>query len=464
MQISKTIVWFRWYNGNAFNKTWSARRNRMKPAKILFIALIVGSAAMLPAQTPFSDQPVSISKTAAQTTTQEKEKPGLWQRFVKGVKKVYTGLTSTINKAVTKDSPPDFVSSSTTIPGHEGREFVCQGIAYLPGEVIVPASDQARQANYQHILLSYYCEPEYTDQPSQLVVIERNSGRAVRRFALYQDSSTPYTGHAGGVAVAGRYVWVASGNKIYGFKLQEIIDFIKDKNAKASGKVAGIPASLQIPACDLTAAEIFEVDSKASFISFDGTHLWVGDFVKASNKDFAPIAHHTKNPFGRNTWIAGYKVNTDGMPTATRKYTFTDGSKNRTAFKPDSLIFCRESVQGMAVCGKYVALSISYGAMNSKLALYNSPLNTAATKVSFKPAGQSKTFSADAWQLADGVNWLKTVDLAAGAEDLEYDGNSLYVTFEGASKNYRQKWIGINPLITISDSFFLIKPANILKK
>ena len=270
--------------------------------------------------------------------------------------------------------------------------------------------------------------------------------------------------HAGGVAVAGRYAWVASGNKIYGFKLQEILDFLNDKSAKAQTRVSGVPASLQIPACDLTAAEIFEVDSKASFVSFDGTHIWVGDFVKASNKDFAPITHHSQNPFGRNTWIAGYKVDSDGLPTATRKYTFKDGDKNRTAFKPDSLIFCRESVQGMAACGKYMALSISYGALNSKLALYNSPLATAATKVTFKPAGQSKSFTADAWQLADGVNWLKTVDLAAGAEDLEYDGSSIYVTFEGASKNYRQKWIGINPLITISDSFYLIKPANILKK
>ncbi|HNX74583.1 MAG TPA: hypothetical protein PLM07_09615 [Candidatus Rifleibacterium sp.] len=443
----------------------------MKTAKLSRLALafivICGVNTALVAQTPFSGQPVSISKSASQSAMQTestKEKPSLWDRFVKKVKSTYQSLTSTINKAVTKDTPPAFVSSNALIPGHESREFVCQGVAWLPNRVINPASLQSKASDYQNILLSYYCEPDYTDHPSQLVVVNRYTGKPLRRFALYQSNNSPYTGHAGGVAVAGKYVWVASGYKIYGFRLQEILDFINDKTAKAPASLTGIPKSLQIPTLDLTAAETFEVDSKASFVSFDGTHIWVGDFVKSSNKDFAPIAHHTTNPFSRKTWIAGYKVDADGLPTATRKYTFTEGDKSRTAFKPDSLIFCRESVQGMAVCGKYVALSISYGALNSKLALYNSPLSKPATKLSFKPAGQSKTFTADAWELADGVNWLKTVDIAAGSEDLEYDGNGIYVTFEGGSKNYRQKWVSINPLVTISDNYYYIRPANILKK
>ena len=63
--------------------------------------------------------------------------------------------------------------------------------------------------------------------------------------------------------------------------------------------------------------------------------------------------------------------------------------------------------------------------------------------------------------LADGENWLKTLELPAGAEDLEYDGRYLYVTFEGASENYRKKWIAKNPLISIEGRFYLISPGMI---
>lgn len=436
----------------------------LKLYSLLLTVLILGSTSPLSAQSPFSDQPVTISQSSdVATAAKETEKPSLWDRFVKTVKKGYNKLTSTINKAATDDKPPAFVSSSATIAGHDGYEFVCQGISYLPDQVISPASDQSKYRSYKNVLLSYYPEPDHTDEPSQLVVAEAASGKPLRRFSLFQKNNEPYTGHAGGIAVAGKYVWVASGFKLYGFRLQEILDFLNDKNARTPSNNSGIPASLRIPATDLVAERIFEVDSKASFVSFDGTQLWVGDFVKASNKSFAPVAHHSQNPFKRNTWIAGYKVNADGLPTAAQKYTFKDGDSKRTAFKPDRLIFCRESVQGMAICGKYAALSISYGALNSKLALYSSPLSKPATTIKFKPAGQSKTFTAEAWELADGLNWLKTVELAAGSEDLEFDGRNIYVTFEGASKNYRQKWISINPLVSISDRFYLIKPEVALK-
>ncbi|MDD3148079.1 MAG: hypothetical protein PHD82_12295, partial [Candidatus Riflebacteria bacterium] len=431
----------------------------------LLTLLLLALTANVQAQSPFSDKPVSISKSSdASASKIEAEKPSLWQRFVKTVKKGYNKLTSTINKVATDEEAPAFVSRSAKIPGHDGYEFVCQGISYLPDQVISPASEQARYRIYKHTLLSYYPEADHTDEPSQLVVVETSTGKPLRRFGLFKSSSEPYTGHAGGIAVAGKYVWVASGYKLYGFKLQNILDFLNDKNAKAGSGNAGIPASLRIPDMDLVAGHIFEVDSKASFVSFDGTQLWVGDFVKASNKSFAPIAHHTQNPFGRNTWIAGYKVDADGLPTATQKYSYKDGTSTRTAYKPDRLIFCRESVQGMAICGKYAALSISYGALNSKLAIYNSPLSKPGTSVKFKPAGQTKTFTAEAWELADGVNWLKTVKLAAGSEDLEFDGRYVYVTFEGASKNYRQKWISINPLVSISERFYLIKPETALKQ
>lgn len=430
--------------------------------KYLLMAILIGSCSLITAQTPFSDKQVQISQESSSTGS-DHEKPGFWQRLGNKIKQGYQKLTGALNNVLTDDRLPSFVSRSAMIPGHETREFVCQGICYLPEKVISPASEQLKPRNYRYAVLSYYPEPEYTDEPTQLVVIDISTGKPLRRIGLYLADGTPYTGHAGGIAAAGQYLWVASGFKIHGFEVQSILDFLNDKTAAAASSQPGIPKSLHLPAIDLTAARTFEVDSTASYVSFDGTQLWVGDFIRSSNKSFAAVKHHARNPFKMNTWIAGYKVDASGMPTATQKYTFRAGDKSRTAHKPDRLIFCRESVQGMAICGKYAALSISYGALNAKLALYSSPLGQPGQKITFKPEGQTKTFSAEGWVLADGVNWLKTVELPAGSEDLEFDGRYLYVTFEGASQNYRQKWISINPLIRIENRFYLIKTDLIMK-
>ena len=428
--------------------------------QLLLMALFISLCRFGTAQTPFSEDPVAISKIAVAAERSVPKKTSFWQRLITKIEATFTRLASNISGKTVSQKLPDFVSRSAAIPGHETREFVCQGICYLPTQVVSPASKQLETRNYRYLVLSYYPKEEYTSQPSQLVVIDMQTRKAVRRFSLYVDSDTAYKGHAGGIAAAGKYLWVASGYKLYAFDIQSVLDFINDKKAAAKS-VEGIPASLQLPEKRLAVVKTFAVDTSASFLSFDGNYLWAGDFVKTSDKNFAPVKHHTTNPWKKNTWIAGYKVDANGTPTATKSYSFVSAGKSRKVYKPDYLLFCRDSVQGMAVCGDYIALSVSYGAANSKLAFYRNPIGTDARKVSFKPEGQKKTFKADACLLADGENWLKTLELPAGAEDLEYDGRYLYVTFEGASENYRKKWIAKNPLISIEGRFYLISPGMI---
>lgn len=368
---------------------------------------------------------------------------------------------NTIGTAVANKLPgrKGYLNESIFLPGHETKEMVCQGIAYLPSKVM-EANEQGDGSYCQYVLLSYY--PKNSEQSSQIVVIDRETAMPVRRLSLYKSEDEPYTGHAGGIAVAGKYLWVASGNKIYGFNVQTILDFIDASTTMEVKTAEGLPQSLGRLANEkLVCEKTYAVDSKASYISFDGKYLWVGDFTKKSEKSYKPIAHH--NLFKRNCWVAGYLVDSDGCPTSTTTYTYEADGKSYKANKPDAVIAMRESVQGMAVCGDYIALTISYGAVNSKLAFYKNPLKENGEKLSYKPAGQSKEFSVEAWELADKKNWVNTVTLAAGAEDLEYDGENLYVTFECSSKNYKDKW-KLNPLVTITDNFYLINPEKAANK
>ena len=369
------------------------------------------------------------------------------------VSKGYNNVKNKIGSALSNKK--SYINESIFLPGHESKEMVCQGIAYLPSKVM-DANKQCNGNYCQYVLLSYY--PKNSSQPSQIVVVDRKTAKAVKRFPLYKSKGNAYTGHAGGIAVAGKYLWVASGNKILGFDVQEIIDFIGDTKTQAKA-VDGLPKSLdKLPAKNLTAVKSYSVDSKASYVSFDGKYIWVGDFTKSSSSGYEPVKHH--KIMGRNCWIAGYLVDSNGYPKSNTQYTYTSGNDKYKVNKPDAVIAMRESVQGMAVCDNYVALTVSYGAANSKLAVYNNPLKADSTEITYKPEGQSKSFKVKAFELTDKKNWVNTVKLAAGAEDLEYDGENLYVTFECSSKNYRTRW-SLNPAVKITEDFFLINPEKV---
>ncbi|MBU1106233.1 MAG: hypothetical protein KKB51_06170 [Candidatus Riflebacteria bacterium] len=434
-------------------------------ALVIFFAMIAPSIL---AQSPFSETLVDVkqignsaSSIASENTSSnsnETSKGNIFQRFGSFLKTSLNKLVSAIKDRNKPGKLPVYINRAVTIPGHETAEFVFQGICPLPGSVENTNKAAKKEAFHRYIILSYYPKTDITSQPSQLIVVDSMTGKAVRRFALYLEADKPYTGHAGGITAAGRYLWVASGYKLYGFDLQMIIDFVADKKAKSpTTEPANMPPSFALAACDLVAKNIYEVDSSASYVSFDGEYIWVGDFVKSSDKNYGPVPHHAKNPFKCKTWIAGYRVDDDGMPTASKKYQFTSDDKIREGHKPDRLIFCRESVQGFALGNGFSALSVSYGARASKLAFYQVPVAKNAVKHSFKPEGQSKTFSADAWVI-NNENHLATLKLPAGSEDLEFDGNILYVGFEGASPNYSKKWTKINPLIKIESRFYLMNP------
>lgn len=366
----------------------------------------------------------------------------------KAVTSGYKSLAGKINSKFNDDGSSAYKTDSIFLPGHESKEMVCQGIAYLSSE----------DGMNRYVLLSYY--PKKSDQPSQLIVVDRGSGYAIRRFDLYKSGSTPYTGHAGGIAVAGNYVWVASGYKIYSFPKQEILDFIKDGSATAQPK-DGLPDSFDIlPAKTLECYCTYSVDSKASYISFDGKYLWVGDFTRKLSS-YKPVPHH--EILSCNGWVAGYLVDDNGIPTSNQEYNIIDDSKDkRNVHIPDAVIAIPGSVQGMAICGDYAAVTRSYGFTNSDLIFFKNPLNRNSKEIKIKLG--DKKYNIKGWKLEDKKCKVKELTIAAGAEDLEYDGNNLFVTFECNSKNYRDSWISKHPTIKMTEDFYLIDINKAIKK
>ena len=260
----------------------------------------------------------------------------------------------------------------------------------------------------------------------------------------------PYRGHAGGIAIAGKYLWVASGFTIRGYDLEDIKDFIKDTDTTTVSE-KGLPKSLKaLPAKKLFLSQSFKVDARASFLSFDGKTLWVGEYVrKAKDSSSTPVKHHAL--FDHIAWVAGYDVDENGCPTAQTKYTYTYRDKERKdVLKPDKVIAIRQHAQGMVIADDMIAVSVSRGTKNSKLAFYL--MRKPKTK-KYKVGGQ--TYTVEAYNTSK-KNRVKTIykKIPAQIQDLEYDGKYIYAPFSCNSGKYKAENKGKD--IKLTKNFFLI--------
>lgn len=418
-------------------------RGLLMPSKFKIVMSIL-LAALISASSCFAKMPFT-EKEIYPADKSDSDSKGKFKTIKEKVITTFKEVKDKVKDKIDSLKKKNLIEKAIKIPGYENKKFVCQGIASF------------KVSDKKYALLAYYPKTDHTVRSSQLIVVDLETEEPVARFSLYDAEGKKYTGHAGGVAIAGKYIWVASGYKIRGFSKDIIVDFIKNE-MKTKEPADITPKSFKLPAKMIYTQETYAVDTKASYISFDGTYLWVGDFVNTKSKDYGAIKHHTKNTWDKNTWIAGYKVDDNGMPTSTISYSYKVGDDSKTAYKPDRVICCREKVQGMAVFGDYIALSLSFGAFNSKLAIYKSPLGKEGKKLTYSTESGDQT--TEAYGLND-YNWVVTHKMPAGSEDLEFDGDYLYMPFEAGSPNFKA-W-RLNPTIKIDDRFYLMNPEKLVE-
>ncbi len=287
---------------------------------------------------------------------------------------------------------------SFIIPGLD-TNFVPQGVCWMPGGVLVA--------------LTFHVPDK--SAASKLVLVELVSGRAIHAFDLADEFDAPYTGHAGGVAVYAGFVWIASGGRARRYSLDEVLAARTDR---------------------LVATGSFDADARCSYANSDGAHLWLGDFALARSTAYATPAHHAARAGGLAAWAAGYSIDCDGTPTSGRQYEV----HGRVTYAPDRVVFTGEKVQGFAVCGDTLAVSTSYGPHPSQLAFYAWPSATEPRYVGLPRGATTGVDLADAEPLA-------MLALPAGAQDLDWSGEHLLLTFEGGARRYRERWRARDALV-----------------
>lgn len=116
------------------------------------------------------------------------------------------------------------------------------------------------------------------------------------------------------------------------------------------------------------------------------------------------------------------------------------GRGPRVTFAPDRVVFTGERVQGFAACGDTLAVSTSYGPHPSQFTFYACPSATELRRVGLPCGATTSVALADAEPLA-------TLVLPAGAQDLDWNGEHLLVTFEGGARRYRERWRARSALV-----------------
>ena len=204
-----------------------------------------------------------------------------------------------------------------------------------------------------------------------------------------------WSGHGGGAAVAGNFLYVANeATEVVMFNLSQIM------TANDGDKVQDLLS--------------FNCLTNASFCFVDGNNLYIGEFFRAGDYDTKP-EHAYTTPAGdeHHAWVCRYALDSEGMMTSNT---------------PAEIISVREQVQGFAVKDDVYMLSSSWGVSTSKLDFYKG----------LKDSGKTVTVNNTELPLSylDSSNHTKTLDMPAFSEDLTVDGDRVLVSFESACNKY----------------------------
>ena len=177
------------------------------------------------------------------------------------------------------------------------------------------------------------------DEASPVYLVNKTSGETVSEVRLQNEDGTPFTGHAGGVAVFDDFVYIAGGgdNCLYVFNYA---DFFSQKTAKCIGEF-----SLKVSKTDYL---------NASFVTVEQNHLVVGEFY--DGEKYKTLDSH------RIETKAG-----DCNHALALCYDLSSTAQFGIISTPTQALSIPNKVQGVCFDGEKMYLSTSYGASFSHI-------------------------------------------------------------------------------------------------
>ena len=240
------------------------------------------------------------------------------------------------------------------------------------------------------------------DGASPVYLVEED-GDIRSRLTLTTHKGEPYTGHSGGIAVHGDYVYVAGGRGGY-FYVYHYADFL------AAGDEAVIECvgrfSTKVSDDDYVAV---------SFISDSDTHLWVGEFYDTDGYETLD-SHKLYSPSG--DWQQALAVG----------FAFDENAEFGISPTPDIAYSLPDKVQGMCFDGGTVYLSTSRGFNTSHIYAYDAPKSHLISRITVLETDVALYFL--------DSNTAFEIKAPPMAEEIVVLGGRLYIMSEFASGKY----------------------------
>ncbi|MBP3645958.1 MAG: hypothetical protein J6K55_05995 [Clostridia bacterium] len=277
--------------------------------------------------------------------------------------------------------------------------IIPQGIAYLPQE--------------DWLLFSGY---RSDGGHSALIAVDRKSNEVVKEVYLINMDESVYTGHAGGVCVTEKNIFISNASKLYRISLETF---------------RALP-----PASECAFEEEIPVPVNASYCAYAEGILWVGEFQYGGEYK-TDASHKVKSKDGRfKAWTCGYLLD-QNAENEIKAEAFAG-----SVITPDYILSVTERIQGMTVSRDQIYLSQSYGRKNASLLWRYSNVLGNAPDAEAEINGKTIPI----WCLDSGV---KTGALSAPpmTEGLVTIGDEVYVLFESAAQKYMDpKNPSVNPI------------------
>lgn len=303
---------------------------------------------------------------------------------------VYSSTSVTTCEQTQKIYDPFYQSGelSVLIPGLK-EKLVPQGMAYDAQENCL-------------VFTSYRSDKEN----SALIAVDLATGEIVKEVFLLNIDGSKYVGHAGGVCVTEKNIYLSNASKLFRISLDTY------RALPASG-----PCAFE---------EAIPVPVNSSYCACADGVLWVGEF-QYGTKYKTDSSHKVKTADGRyKAWTCGYVLD----ETTENEFKPSALSAGGDAI-PDYVFSMTERIQGITFTDEFVYLSQSYGrTAHSMIHRYRYDL-AAQPQAMGEVSGQQVPI----WFLdSDALD--KTLVCPPMTEGLCTIDSDIYVLFESAAETY----------------------------
>ena len=374
---------------------------RFISALSLLLALLM-LAACGTTRPPAPDDDTTSAQTPAVTTPAVDTQPG---------------EETTAYPLLITDPLPDFLLTQRAVVDDDIYSGFPRFNKLATPTLIVPGLDQKIVpqgmdiwAEQGWVMMSGYFSDTSVSDCSMIVAIDMATGTVAAEYKIKNPDGSNHTGHAGGVAITPKNMFISTGAKLLRIPLSQLVEVGRQG--------------------DIRIVEEINVPVRASFCNYSGGYLWVGDFYYGKNYPTDEY-RHMKNNTGKMyyAWSVGYVLDAtaDNEIGTTRWH---DGMEYAT---PDVILSIDQKIQGMAVVdSNYIALSQSYGRGNdSKILLYDNVLSTTPHDT-FTLNGVSVPL----WFL-DSKTEARDFSAPPMSEGLAAFDGKLYILFESGAEKYR---------------------------